>query len=113
MHSTSAPSPSSRSHRCEPMKPAPPVTSTRFSVPLIGAHYASNTIAPPEGDRSLKFAAILLKIAATAALLWFVFSKVDVAQIAARVSAAQIALALCAGVAVLSLQAYLVALRLR
>src|SRR5262245_33145020 len=31
-HSTSPPSASSFSHRCEPMNPAPPVTSTRFRI---------------------------------------------------------------------------------
>src|SRR5689334_18481951 len=31
-HSTSLPASSRRSHRCDPMKPAPPVTSTRGRV---------------------------------------------------------------------------------
>ena len=56
---------------------------------------------------------ILLKLTATVALLWFVFSRVDLAELAAHVGLAQIALALAAGVAVLSLQAFLIALRLR
>jgi uncharacterized membrane protein YbhN (UPF0104 family) len=61
----------------------------------------------------VKHIGILLKLAATAALLWFVFSRVDVAELAGRVSRAQIAVALAAGAALLSLQALLVAVRLR
>ncbi len=43
-HSTSWPSCSSRSHRCEPMKPAPPVTKTRcsFSMALNSPAFGNN-----------------------------------------------------------------------
>lgn len=61
----------------------------------------------------MKHLATLAKLAATVALFWFVFSKVDVVQLAARLTAGQIAAALTAGVAVVSLQAFIVAMRLR
>ena len=35
-HRTSSPRASSRSHRCDPMNPAPPVIRIRFIAPLPG-----------------------------------------------------------------------------
>lgn len=61
----------------------------------------------------MKAVGIVLKLAATAGLLWLVLSKVDFAELAGRVNAWRVAAALAAGVAILSLQAYLIALRLR
>ncbi len=61
----------------------------------------------------MKHFLVLLKLGATVALFWFVFSKVDLAELAARMTPGQIATALAAGVSALTLQAYLVAHRLR
>jgi uncharacterized protein (TIRG00374 family) len=61
----------------------------------------------------VKHLGTLLKLAATLALFWFVFSKVDVADLAARLTLGQILLALGAGVATLTLQSLIAAMRLR
>src|SRR5512135_974383 len=45
--STSSPRDSSRSHRCDPMNPAPPVTRTRFILPPLGeSSFASRLLVP-------------------------------------------------------------------
>ena len=61
----------------------------------------------------MKYLGILLKIAATVALFWFVFSKVGFEEFAAKLKPGEIIAALCAGVAMLSLQAVIGAMRLR
>lgn len=61
----------------------------------------------------MKNLSTLLKIAATAALFWFVFSRVDVGELAAKLTPRQIIVALVAGAVVVSLQAFVAAHRLR
>lgn len=61
----------------------------------------------------MKHIGTLLKLAATIALFWFVFSKVDLAELASKLTPGQIAVALFTGVSVLSLQAVIAAMRLR
>ncbi|MFY9314122.1 MAG: lysylphosphatidylglycerol synthase transmembrane domain-containing protein [Burkholderiales bacterium] len=61
----------------------------------------------------MKHLGTLLKLAATVALFWFVFTKVDVAELASKLSPGQIAVALAAGVLVLSIQTVIAAMRLR
>ena len=61
----------------------------------------------------MKHLGTLLKLAATVALFWFVLSKVDLADLASKLTPRQIATALSAGVAVLSLQVVIGAMRLR
>ena len=58
-------------------------------------------------------AAIALKLIATAALFWFVLSRVDFGEIMIRLHAERIALAILAGGAVILLQSVVAAIRLR
>ena len=57
--------------------------------------------------------AMLAKVAATAALLWFVISRVDLVQLVSRLSAAEIALAICSSALLLALQSLIAAFRLQ
>ncbi len=53
------------------------------------------------------------KLVATAVLLWYVFSRIDFAELASKVSAKDIALGLLAGAVTIVLQAIVAAVRLR
>ena len=48
---TSSPRASSASHRCDPMKPAPPVTRTRIKLPFPGENSAPNGHGSSHDDR--------------------------------------------------------------
>ena len=61
----------------------------------------------------MKLLGTLAKLAATVALFWFVFSKVDLDDLASKLTAGQIAGALTAGILVISVQALIIAMRLR
>lgn len=61
----------------------------------------------------MKHLATIFKVAATVALFWFVLSRVDLAELVSKLNAVDIALALLAGGAIMSLQAALLAVRLR
>ena len=60
----------------------------------------------------MKHLSTLLKFGATVALFWFVLSKVDIADLAARLTVTQIAVALAAGLGAVSVQALVAAIRL-
>jgi uncharacterized membrane protein YbhN (UPF0104 family) len=61
----------------------------------------------------LRHASNLLKLAASAALFGFACSRVNFADLTARVTIAQLALALAAAISLYSIQAYVIALRFR
>ena len=63
--------------------------------------------------KDVKHLGTLLKLAATVALIWFVFTRVNFAELTSKLTLRQIAIALASGVATLSLQAIIAAMRLR
>jgi len=65
------------------------------------------------GINTVRLPGTLFKIASTVALFWFVFSKVDVAELASRLTPGQIAGALAAGVLSVAVQTVIAAMRLR